>query len=259
MKLSWWKTFFTATQTGQATICPDFKGYPAFFQHVLKERPDDAAMIEAVGGGDHIGDIELTLLDRFGLAPDSYVIDVGCGSGRLARPLGRLPQVRYLGTDISQTLLDYAAKSRGRADFQFKCVEGTKIPERNGVADLVVFFSVGTHLLQEEFFLYLEDARRVLKPAGRIIFSFLDVTLPGVRVVFQRTVEAARSGQRFHLNTFIGHSDIPAWADMLQMRLVDLLRGDHPVGKASPATRAVLSEAVADRYLGQSVAVLEKV
>lgn len=239
-------------------LAQGFKGYPAFFEHVLKGRPRDEAMIEAVGGGHDIGDMEATLVGRFGLAADSYVIDVGCGSGRLARPLARLPHVRYLGTDISQTLLDYAEQTAGRSDFRFKRVEGMQIPEGDGVADMVVFFSVGTHLLQEEFFLYLENARRVLKPGGHVLFSFLDVTLPGVRVVFRETVDAARSGQRFHLNTFIGRSDIPAWAEMLQMKLVDMLSGDEPVGEPLPLLRAVLSEPVAERHLGQSVAVLEK-
>src|SRR6476659_6448518 len=77
-----------------------FKGYEAFFEHVLRQRPDHEGMIEAVGGGHDIGDMEATLRDRFGLAADSYVIDVGCGSGRLARPLASLPRLRYLGTDI---------------------------------------------------------------------------------------------------------------------------------------------------------------
>ena len=252
------KRFFQQARPDRANSARGFKGYLAFVDSVLKQRPEDAAMIEAVGGGEDIGDMEATLLDRFGLTAQSYVIDVGCGSGRLARPLARLPGVRYLGTDINQKLLDYATRTCGRPDFRFRRVEGTQIPERDGVTDLVGFFSVGTHLLQEEFFLYLEDARRVLKPGGRIIFSFLDVTLPGVRVVFRETVEVARSGQRFHLNTFIGHSDIPAWAEMLSMKLVGVHPGDHPVGEASPPVRAALSQRVADRHLGQSVAVLEK-
>lgn len=259
MKLPALKIFSRQHKPESRKSARGFRGYLAFVDSVLKDRPDDAAMIEAVGGGEDIGDMEATLVGRFGLAATSYVIDVGCGSGRLARPLARLPQVRYLGTDINQKLLDYAAKTAGRPDFRFERVEGMQIPESDGAADLVVFFSVGTHLLQEEFFIYLEDARRVLKPGGRIIFSFLDVMLPGVRVVFRETVEVARSGQRFHLNTFIGNSDIPAWAEMLAMKLVDVLPGDHPVGEPSPMVRAVLSRPVAERHLGQSVVVLEKV
>jgi hypothetical protein len=45
---------------------------------------------------------------------------------------------------------------------------------------------------------------------------------------------------------------------MLEMKLVALVPGDHPVGEPSPAVRALLSYPVADRFLGQSVAVLEK-
>src|SRR5436190_7018971 len=143
MKLSRLKIF--SRERRRDKLGQSFKGYPAFFEHVLRGRPRDEAMIEAVGGGHDIGDMEATLLDRFGLATDSYVIDVGCGSGRLARPLARLPQLRYLGTDISQTLLDYAAHTSSRADSGSRALMECGFASATGVADMVAFFSVGTH------------------------------------------------------------------------------------------------------------------
>src|SRR6185369_15702116 len=110
MSLSRLKLYLRQAKPNQSSSAGGFKGYLAFVDSVLGERPEDAAMVEAVGGGEDIGDMEATLLDRFGLAADSYVIDVGCGSGRLARPLARMPQLRYLGSDINQKLLDYAAR-----------------------------------------------------------------------------------------------------------------------------------------------------
>ncbi len=75
-------------------------------------------------------------------------------------------------------LLKYAEETAGRTDFRYHAVDSTYIPEKESVADMVVFFSVATHMLNEEFYVYLLEARRVLKPKGRIIFSFLDFRFP---------------------------------------------------------------------------------
>ena len=47
--------------------------------------------------------------------------------------------------------------------------QGAPIPAPDGEADMVCFFSVLTHLLHEESYVYLQDARRVLKPTGKLV------------------------------------------------------------------------------------------
>ena len=44
---------------------------------------------------------------------------------------------------------------------------------------MILAFSVFTHLLHEESFIYLEDFKRVLKPGGSVVFSFLEVLVVG--------------------------------------------------------------------------------
>ena len=46
--------------------------------------------------------------------------------------------------------------------------------ESDAVADYVSFFSVLTHLTPKECLVYLGDAKRVLRPGGKIIASYLD-------------------------------------------------------------------------------------
>jgi cyclopropane fatty-acyl-phospholipid synthase-like methyltransferase len=41
-------------------------------------------------------------------------------------------------------------------------------------ADIVIAFSVFTHLLHEECYAYLQDAARVLTPGGKFVFSFFE-------------------------------------------------------------------------------------
>src|SRR5882724_6967857 len=105
------------------------RDYNALVKYLMRTQPRDKAMEIAIGHNDSLGDVEFAILDHFGLRAENYLIDVGCGSGRLARRAAVLPGLRYLGTDVSQDLLDYARESCGRADFRFAAVDSVKIPE----------------------------------------------------------------------------------------------------------------------------------
>lgn len=236
-----------------------YEDYNELVPAMLKARGnEDEAYLAAVGGPETVGDVEFTVLARYGLREGAYLIDVGCGSGRLARRVARMSEVRYLGTDVVQDLLDYARRTSGRQDFRFDHVTGLSIPEREGVADLVCFFSVGTHLLHEEFYLYLADAKRVLKPGGCIVFSFLDMQTTHGRQTFIDMVRSIhRGGKLPHLNTFTGRADIYVWAELLGMKVVDVRSGDEPC--TSPEILAPqLSAPVRNAPTHQSVAVLRK-
>ena len=71
---------------------------------------ENEAMAAAVGGEfAAIGTIERDLLVQWGLRDDAYLVDVGCGSGRLAQPLDQGGFAgRYLGTDVVPELLAHA-------------------------------------------------------------------------------------------------------------------------------------------------------
>jgi 2-polyprenyl-3-methyl-5-hydroxy-6-metoxy-1,4-benzoquinol methylase len=57
----------------------------------------DKAMQFAVGGEfEAFGFVEMELLRYVGLNKGDYVIDVGCGAGRLAKPLAEFFDGRYL-------------------------------------------------------------------------------------------------------------------------------------------------------------------
>jgi SAM-dependent methyltransferase len=147
--------------------------YPRLVRSLVKTYGTDRAMELAVGDEfSAIGTLELETLKRLGLKKDSYVIDVGCGFGRLAKPLAEYLTGRYLGIDIVPEFISYARELVRRPNWRFEIAKGLSIPEEDGVADLVCFFSVFTHLLHEQTYCYLEEARRVLKPGGKIVFSF---------------------------------------------------------------------------------------
>jgi ubiquinone/menaquinone biosynthesis C-methylase UbiE len=158
----------------------DYAAYIQSLEETLKEtRTHDEIMQMAVGDAfDAIGTLERELLIQHGRDKDSYLIDVGCGSGRLAIPLSTYLRGRYMGIDIVPTLVQHARERAGRPDWRFEVTDGYSIPEEAEQADMVCFFSVFTHLRHEVTYGYLQEAERVLKPGGRIVFSFLEFPNP---------------------------------------------------------------------------------
>lgn len=205
----------------------------------------DEAMELAIGGGfEEFGKIELAVLKALGLQPQHSLIDVGCGAGRLARPLSAYLEGPYLGIDLVPDLIAHAQKISNRPDWQFKVIDHIGIPAPDETADYVCFFSVLTHLLHEHSYWYLEEARRVLKPGGRIVFSFLEVRNPLHQEVFWKTLNLAKARAVEPLNVFIERDAIEFWARSLGMELEHLISGDQAI--------------VPEGALGQSCAVLRK-
>src|SRR4051794_19155779 len=80
----------------------DFRAtYSSLVKSLKQTHGNEQAMKMAVGGEfEAVGLLELETLKHFGLKEDAYVVDVGCGSGRLAKPLSQYLKGRYLGIDI---------------------------------------------------------------------------------------------------------------------------------------------------------------
>lgn len=232
-----------------------------YLTHVakLKQTLDRDQALKAAVGGEFlaVGSLERSLLISLALAPDSFVIDVGCGSGRLACQLAEIETLRYVGTDVVPELLDYARTLSGRKDWAFVQTVGTEIPAESGVADFVCFFSVFTHLSHEDTYRYLAEAKRVLKPGGKIVFSFLEFRIPCHWDIFQDSLVKSRTG--LHLNQFMDRDGIQTWALNLGLKLDSIHNGDQPhIPLANPVyweNGTVMREA---GNLGQSVAVLSK-
>jgi ubiquinone/menaquinone biosynthesis C-methylase UbiE len=163
------------SQVGISHLPHYVRDYRQLVNDLVRAHDLDTAMSLAVGGDyDAVGASELALLKYFGLQDNSNIIDVGCGSGRLASALRHMPTISYLGTDVVPELLAYAESRCKRPDWRFEPVGGLVIPAADQTADVVMFFSVFTHLAARESAAYLAEAKRVLKPGGIIVASFLD-------------------------------------------------------------------------------------
>ncbi len=131
---------------------PDFKkSYRKAVDRLKAQHDENKAMSLAVGGEfEAVGKLERALLIQYGLRPDHTVVDVGCGSGRLALQLKDYLKGRYVGIDVVEDLFKYAERICERPDWKFCEAPGLTIPEPDHSADFICFFSVFTHLLHEE-------------------------------------------------------------------------------------------------------------
>ncbi len=231
--------------------------YPAHVEMLRRTLSEESAMEAAVGGEFvAMGKLEYYLLKSLGLSAGQYVVDIGCGSGRLAYQLAPYPEIGYMGTDVVPDLLAHAERVCQRADWLFARAHGTSIICEEGSADFVCFFSVFTHLSHEDSFRYLREARRVLKDGGKIVFSFLEFRIHSHWEVFANSLLQRSDAV---LNQFVDRHAIAVWAERLELDLELIADGDKPHFPIDEMIKFGDGRTLAGYgCLGQSVAVLSK-
>ena len=140
------------------------------------------------------------------------IYDIGCGSGRTAQALIRRGwQGHYQGHDIVPELVEQLRLAC--PGFEARTHRDLSLLTPRNSLDLVFHWSVFTHLLPEECFVYLKDIHCRLKPGGRLLFSFLELD---DRRHWQLFLErASRIEQKDViplLDTFLHRDWINAWA-----------------------------------------------
>jgi ubiquinone/menaquinone biosynthesis C-methylase UbiE len=118
--------------------------------------PQHRAMVEAY----------LTELDPHA---GSRVVELGCGTGAIARLIAAWPGVtEVVGTDPSPILVERARHlSAGVPNVSFRQADGRDLPEPDSSFDLAVLHRVLSHAPAPEEL--LAEAFRVLRPGGRLV------------------------------------------------------------------------------------------
>ena len=122
------------------------------------------------------GSVDLDrLLDATGvkIRPSDVVADIGCGVGRLTRPLATRA-ARVFALDISEEMLSRAQELNGHLD-NVTWIQGSGAdlrPIPDGCLDVCVSHVVFQHIPDPEVTLeYVRDMGRVLKPGGLSTFQ----------------------------------------------------------------------------------------
>ncbi len=236
---------------------PDYiRSYEKLLDDLVAAHGREEAMSLIVGGQYRaIGILESSALRTHGLRPEHTLVDVGCGSGRLAVALREFLKGRFCGTDVLEKALAYAREKCARPDWEFVRTIEPVIPVEDETADYVCFFSVFTHLLDEDIYRFLVEAKRVAKSGGAIVFSYLDFEVPSHWTVFESTV-ANRNHDRV-LNKFISKPAITKWCEQIGLSVECLHEGYEPWITLTESFRySDGREAKGIAEFGQSVAIL---
>jgi SAM-dependent methyltransferase len=133
------------------------------------------------------------------------VLDVGCGT-KVAKVLldQSLPIGRYVGIDVSATIIDWLRAHVSDPRFEFHDLDAhnelynpsgvpladfERLPVGPARFDLICLFSVFTHLAPNDYVAMLHLLRKHVKPDGTLLFS-LFLNDPEHPSVFARAVKA---------------------------------------------------------------------
>lgn len=149
--------------------------------------------LDFVGHSDFVstGDEFLThFVELGGLQPQHAVLDVGCGIGRIARPLAGYLSAdgSYDGFDVNREGIGWCRRRYAKhPNFRFQVADlynkrynprgahsasEYRFPYADASFDFVILTSVLTHLLEAEADHYLAEVARVLRPGGRVLATF---------------------------------------------------------------------------------------
>ncbi len=124
--------------------------------------------------------------EHAGLNADSRVLDIGCGAGRfligMLATYGRVN--RYVGMDVRRHAVDWCSEhladpAKGDIEFVWLDLANTRynrhgdpiaegaLPVDDGAFDVIVLFSVFSHMTPGDTEAYLREIRRALAPGGR--------------------------------------------------------------------------------------------
>ncbi len=129
------------------------------------------------------------VISKLGCGPSSFLVDIGCGQGRL--PIGlvlRLDRLRYLGLDVSRPSIEWCKQhiESRHPSYAFEHVdlvnarynpEGRalppdfRLPVPNEAADVVYMWGVVTNMEPAHLPVYAREIARMLRPGGRLFMT----------------------------------------------------------------------------------------
>src|SRR3989449_4738449 len=142
------------------------------------------------------------LVETCGLQKATPILEIGCGTGRLATGILRFvgEADHYRGIDVSKRAIKWCHRFIAEAHPGFVFLranvrnerynprgdpigDGFRLPFHDSEFSLVYAYSVFSHMLAEDLRNYLVEIRRITSPRGKLFFSaFAEPDVPDVSV-----------------------------------------------------------------------------
>jgi 2-polyprenyl-3-methyl-5-hydroxy-6-metoxy-1,4-benzoquinol methylase len=113
-----------------------------------------------------------TYLEHLRLAPGATILDLGCGTGVVARAIAARPSFhgRVVGVDFSSALLEagrrFSQEEGVASRVEFHVGDAQKLDERDAVYDAVIVHTLISHV--PDPLAVINEARRVVRPGGSV-------------------------------------------------------------------------------------------
>ncbi len=192
-------------------------------------RPLPWSFMHDVGGGDFYGVgriIRDKLIAEAGLQPHHHVLDIGCGTGRVAFALTEYLNAEglYTGFDVNLDGLIWMMRHLPKTEAGFRIVRadvhnteyrpdvsapaaGYRFPASDASVDVVFATSVFTHLRAGDAENYFREIGRCLKPGGTAYVTLFAMTPE--RWALAEAGKAFIPFERFGDGAYVGSSDVP--------------------------------------------------
>ena len=141
------------------------------------------------------------VVTKLGCAQGDFLVDIGCGQGRLPIGLVReLNSVRYLGLDVSEECITWCKThiERQHPSYKFQHVDVVnarynpsgnaltrdfRLPVPDGAADIVYIWGVVTNMEPDHLAPYANEVSRMLRHGGKaFLTAYVEDNVPQVSI-----------------------------------------------------------------------------
>ena len=165
------------------------------------------------------------LIRGLALGPRDVVLEIGCGVARLGREIAPVVGT-WIGVDVSHEMLAIARdRLSGLANVRLVESAGNALAGvEDRSVDKIYSHAVFVHLDKEDWYAYLVEARRVLRPGGLFYFDVWNLADPvgWVRWQVERLLHRQPGARPVHRNRFSTPDEVRAMLRMSGWELLHL-------------------------------------